>query len=250
MSEVLGLAASENHFRFPVHIRKLTSPINAVVSTTYSPWPLALFIKKAVGDGIFNAERKLMNGVERGMVDERLTKCAKCAESMECTECLGFESLTMKSTGDDSTIEDVATAARVVVAEEDEDRGESGESSRMQRRRGVVIDRRSEKEREEGNIFPPLLTTLNENGRPIFNLKKVSRDGRLVIYMLKNVKREIVRFVESDGRVTMQLLEDDSDDERGDNDDVDDEEETESGSDDGGESSGGRDGGGERLLTV
>ncbi|GAB2273791.1 hypothetical protein Dimus_036616 [Dionaea muscipula] len=58
----------------------------------------------------------------------------------------------------------------------------------------------------EVRIFPPLLTTLNCNGRPIFHLKKESTDGRLVIYMSPNARKEIVRVVGNDGRLTMQLL--------------------------------------------
>ncbi|GAB2252581.1 hypothetical protein Droror1_Dr00005428 [Drosera rotundifolia] len=80
-------------------------------------------------------------------------------------------------------------------------------------------------------VFPPLLTTLNVNGRPMFHLMKEREcdGGRLVISMSR-IAREMVRFVGDDGRLKMRMTEQDdeldgedyvSDDDYGDDDDDD-----------------------------
>ncbi|GMH26007.1 hypothetical protein Nepgr_027850 [Nepenthes gracilis] len=150
-------------------------------------------------NSIDDGERNWMNGADGGSGGRRIS---------ECTESLGFESLNEKAAGADLTMEAAVPEGSVAGSE-----GSRGRTS------GVVRDKRSEE--EELKNFPPLLTTLNANGRPIFDLKKVNKDGRLVIRMLRNVRREIVRFVGSDGRLKMQLIEIDNSDE--DEDDAEDE---------------------------
>ncbi|GAB2296752.1 hypothetical protein Dimus_030858 [Dionaea muscipula] len=96
-------------------------------------------------------------------------------------------------------------------------------------KRGEILDRaarRGGSKRSDGHelrIFPPVLTTLNANGRPLFHLKKeIATDGRLVIHMSPIVSREIVRFVGNDGRLTMHLLESDKESDLYEEDDDDD----------------------------
>ena len=67
-----------------------------------------------------------------------------------------------------------------------------------------------EKERREKaglKLFPPLLTTLTENGRPMFVLKKlIQSDGRLIIAMVRNEEEPILRCATTDGRLLMWII--------------------------------------------
>lgn len=64
-------------------------------------------------------------------------------------------------------------------------------------RKAMCGVRRLKKALEED--FPPFLSTLDNNGRPRFNLIKVRRNGRLVMAMVRNDKPVIARSYEKDG---------------------------------------------------
>ncbi|GFZ19477.1 hypothetical protein Acr_28g0001820 [Actinidia rufa] len=64
--------------------------------------------------------------------------------------------------------------------------------------------------------FPPLLSSLKESGRRRFDLKKVRRDGRLLIEQVPNDRPEVGRTIKTDGRTKLFLVDpnkDDADDE-------------------------------------
>ncbi|KAH0640106.1 hypothetical protein KY285_036692 [Solanum tuberosum] len=63
--------------------------------------------------------------------------------------------------------------------------------------------------------FPPLLSSLFENGRPRFDLEKVRENGRLQISSVKNTRPEVINVErippsedheESDGRVRIKFI--------------------------------------------
>ncbi|KAL1804291.1 hypothetical protein DCAR_0935952 [Daucus carota subsp. sativus] len=56
-------------------------------------------------------------------------------------------------------------------------------------------------------VFPPILSSLNRNGRPKFSLKTVRKDGRLQMSIVPNHFSEVVRTPQDGGRVSMELLE-------------------------------------------
>lgn len=56
-------------------------------------------------------------------------------------------------------------------------------------------------------ILPPLLSSLNRNGRPRFSLESVREDGRLQILLVPNQFSEVVRTCQEGDRVSMELLE-------------------------------------------
>lgn len=56
-------------------------------------------------------------------------------------------------------------------------------------------------------VFPPLLSSLNRNGRPRFSLETVRKEGRLQISIVQNNFSEVVRNPHSGDRVSMELLE-------------------------------------------
>lgn len=56
-------------------------------------------------------------------------------------------------------------------------------------------------------IFPPVLTSLNRNGRRGFSLERVTTQGRLRIKVVHNHFSEVVRTSEDCHRVSMGLLE-------------------------------------------
>lgn len=56
-------------------------------------------------------------------------------------------------------------------------------------------------------VFPPVLTSLNRNGRRGFSLESVRTQGRLQIMVVPNHFSEVVRTSEDGDRVSMGLLE-------------------------------------------
>ncbi|PSR86274.1 Mucin-16 like [Actinidia chinensis var. chinensis] len=60
--------------------------------------------------------------------------------------------------------------------------------------------------------FPPLLSSLKESGRRRFDLKKVRRDGRLLIEQVPNDRPEVGRTIKTDGRTKLFLIDPDKDD--------------------------------------
>ncbi|KAK1354093.1 hypothetical protein POM88_047349 [Heracleum sosnowskyi] len=71
-----------------------------------------------------------------------------------------------------------------------------------------VADKSTVKMSEKGvNVFPPPLTTLNENGRPEFTMQKIREEGRLRIIMIPNQFSEVVRSPEDGDGVKMEFSE-------------------------------------------
>ncbi|WOH11822.1 hypothetical protein DCAR_0831315 [Daucus carota subsp. sativus] len=56
-------------------------------------------------------------------------------------------------------------------------------------------------------VFPPVLSSLNRNGRPRFGLETVRKEGRLQIWVVPNRFSEVVRTLNCGDRVSMELLE-------------------------------------------
>ncbi|KAK1383920.1 hypothetical protein POM88_021655 [Heracleum sosnowskyi] len=56
-------------------------------------------------------------------------------------------------------------------------------------------------------MFPPLLPSLNRNGRPKYSLESVRREGRLQMWIVPNHYLEVVRTCQDGDRVSMELLE-------------------------------------------
>lgn len=76
----------------------------------------------------------------------------------------------------------------------------------------VVEDAASEKSRiriaeKRVKIFPPIMSSLNRNGRPRFSLETVRKEGRLQISIVPNNFSEVVRTSQGGDRVSMELLE-------------------------------------------
>lgn len=101
------------------------------------------------------------------------------------TECIGFESC-------DLTAVQVSSVPLTAGARKRE----------TMRREEVMVGGKNERE-----ILPPVMSSLNKNGRPRFNLEKVRKDGRLLIYKVRNDRPEIVRtvFPEED-RIKIRLI--------------------------------------------
>ncbi|KAK1358368.1 hypothetical protein POM88_051624 [Heracleum sosnowskyi] len=55
-------------------------------------------------------------------------------------------------------------------------------------------------------VFPPLLSSLNRNGRPKFSLQTVREEGRLQIMVVPNHFSEVVRTPQGGDRVRMEFL--------------------------------------------
>lgn len=62
------------------------------------------------------------------------------------------------------------------------------------------------RERARARIFPPLLSTLNRNGRPLFNMEMVREAGRLQIVLVPNYWPEVTRTPPGDDRVRINFI--------------------------------------------
>ncbi|KAL7205223.1 hypothetical protein ACSBR2_018204 [Camellia fascicularis] len=62
--------------------------------------------------------------------------------------------------------------------------------------------------RSEVKNFPPPLSSLNQNGKPVFYLRPVRRDGRLELMEVKIERLEVLRASREDGRLRLHLIRD------------------------------------------
>ncbi|XP_028054086.1 protein FANTASTIC FOUR 1-like [Camellia sinensis] len=62
--------------------------------------------------------------------------------------------------------------------------------------------------RSEVKNFPPPLSSMNQNGKPIFYLRPVRRDGRLELMEVKIERLEVLRASREDGRLRLHLIRD------------------------------------------
>ncbi|WOH04527.1 hypothetical protein DCAR_0623936 [Daucus carota subsp. sativus] len=108
-----------------------------------------------------------------GFDDDRLASC---------TELLGFESC--DNYGSDYLDK---TKTRVSIASR-------------------VEERRRERMKMKTKVFPPPLTTLNENGKPVFMLQPERKDGRLRLSVVQVHRRESLRCYRENGRLRMYLV--------------------------------------------
>lgn len=107
---------------------------------------------------------------------------------------LGFETENEKEVGGwDNLKEEMEMASPSMVVKED-----SGSGTAVV---PVVI-----RERARARIFPPLLSTLNRNGRPLFNLEMVRKAGRLQIVPVPNYRPEVMRTPPGDDRVRINFI--------------------------------------------
>lgn len=81
-----------------------------------------------------------------------------------------------------------------------ESRVEFNESVSTEKSRTRMSEKRTK-------VFPPLLSSLNRNGRPKFSLQTVREGGRLQIMVVPNHFSEVVRTPQGGDRVRMEFLE-------------------------------------------
>ncbi|KAE9460583.1 hypothetical protein C3L33_07534, partial [Rhododendron williamsianum] len=193
---ILGLSNSENQRisgrRNPPSPGGLTlisttagiaSPATVLESVTLKPTPSATAAGKKITvrtDDMHDSIAGCFRPVDSaGDIRARLDRCATL------TECIGFESC-------DLTAAQVWSVPLTAGARKRE----------AMRREEVMVGGKNERE-----ILPPVMSSLNENGRPRFNLEKVRKDGRLLIYKVRNDRPEIVRtvFPEED-RIKIRLI--------------------------------------------
>lgn len=110
---------------------------------------------------------------------------------MSCTESLGFESSDERRV-DDQVMERITSEERELQA---------GAGKKWKRTRG----RRDE---VEARKFPPLLSSLNRDGRPSFFLRPVRRDGRLELTEVKIDRTEVLHVSRQDGRLRLDMVRD------------------------------------------
>lgn len=60
------------------------------------------------------------------------------------------------------------------------------------RSRSNTVEAKEETDDAQLTDFPPILSSLNENGRPRFNLEKVRENGRLQISCVENTRPEVI----------------------------------------------------------
>lgn len=108
---------------------------------------------------------------------------------MSCTESLGFES------SDERRVDD-----QVMDSIRNEERGLMVGSRKKWRRSG----RRDEEVRK----FPPPLSSMNRDGKPIFFLRPVRRDGRLELTEVKINRMEVLHASRQDGRLRLDMIRD------------------------------------------
>lgn len=79
-----------------------------------------------------------------------------------------------------------------------------------------------EKKEKRSTSFPPPLSSLNQDGKPVFSLKPIRKDGRLDLNEVKIDPSHILFSSRGDGRLKLNLIADqDEEDEENDNDDED-----------------------------
>ncbi|PON78454.1 hypothetical protein TorRG33x02_237750 [Trema orientale] len=123
-------------------------------------------------------------------------------KGFEMCESLGFESAVERMSG----IHDLLTSVesyRTVLG---------GSSSPSASSRSISRARRSRLEGASSSSedFPPLISLLDESGWPRYVLEKVRSDGRLLIFMVKNQRRRVVRTRSADdGLITRLVVPDD-----------------------------------------
>lgn len=98
-----------------------------------------------------------------------------------CTESLGFESYTERSMSNEYGIDFY-------------------EKTRA-KNKSKIFDKRKEKK------FPPPLKSLNDNGKPMFVLKPMRKDGRLELTEVQIHRQESIHACREDGRLRMYLVE-------------------------------------------
>lgn len=106
---------------------------------------------------------------------------------MLCTESLGFESC------DERRIDDQFEGC------DGSSRNRSTDDLWKSRRVSTKVNRETKK-------FPPLLSSLNQNGQPSFFLRPVRKDGRLELVEIRIERPEILRASRQDGRLRLHLI--------------------------------------------
>lgn len=114
---------------------------------------------------------------------------------MSCTESLGFES------SDERRVDDQFENLDVIKE------SCSGKEAKVGSRR------KREHVKREVKKFPPPLSSLNQNGKPTFFLRPVRRDGKLDLLGVKIGQSEIFRASRQDGRLRLQFVNKNEDEE-------------------------------------
>lgn len=115
---------------------------------------------------------------------------------ISCTESIGLESCEER---------------RILVDDDDDDDHHyqqmvefcEGEKDRWRKKRS---NEKMRIERNNSKLFPPPLSSLNENGQPCFYLRPVRKDGRLELTEVKIQRPEILHAVRENGRLRLHLL--------------------------------------------
>ncbi|KAI5680347.1 hypothetical protein M9H77_01574 [Catharanthus roseus] len=117
---------------------------------------------------------------------------------IDAEKSLGFDqSINEKVDGGDLAAEESETADNNVGASEVESELRSRSSSSSSR----LVDRLSSS--LERNNFPPILSSLNRNGRPRYDFIKMRENGRLQIHMVPNERPQLVSAIEPNVRLTL-----------------------------------------------
>ncbi|XP_012476626.1 protein FANTASTIC FOUR 3 [Gossypium raimondii] len=117
---------------------------------------------------------------------------------MSCTESIGLESCEER---------------RILVDDDDDDNDHHYHQQMVEfceRERDRWRKKRSNGkmriERNYSKLFPPPLSSLNENGQPCFYLKPVRKDGRLELTEVKIQRPDILHAVRENGRLRLHLF--------------------------------------------
>ncbi|KAK1360326.1 The fantastic four family [Heracleum sosnowskyi] len=179
---------SQQHSSTPDHCRN-TMPFGGVglsVLANYDDFPKPNNVVQSLC--FINGSRKIKEALEleknkRDHVEIRIKGLGGGdADGLgSCTESLGFESCTERSVSNEYGI-DFYDKTRV-------------------NKKSKIVERR-----KEWN-FPPPLNSLDDNGKPMFVLKPVRKDGRLELTEVQIHRQESLHACREDGRLRMYLVE-------------------------------------------
>ncbi|KAM7277862.1 hypothetical protein ACFE04_004996 [Oxalis oulophora] len=117
---------------------------------------------------------------------------------MSCTESLGFESSDDMRRVDD----DIDGEMELITCCQQRQSSSSSSSTENNKWRKTM----TEEKREQVKVFPPPLSSLDENGHPCFFLRPVRKDGRLELSEVRIDRPDILRAHREDGRLKLQLI--------------------------------------------
>ncbi|KAF1880298.1 hypothetical protein Lal_00048934 [Lupinus albus] len=124
-------------------------------------------------------------------------------EFMSSTESLGFDSIDERLVNDHIDHE----------IHHDNDNGNDNDNDNDDDDGWCYDLRRTRVAEGRQNCYPPLLSSLNRNGRPSFFLRPVRKNGRLILTKVRMKSHEMIYASRENGRLRLYLVPDDDDDE-------------------------------------